>query len=215
MRLPSPQREHHRWGRADFFDGRHKSIVLRLAEMTPSDVFYDLGCGDASLLVHVVKKARLRRAVGFENMPSRALRARRRIAKAGLEGRITIESDMYDADLGGADVIFDMLPEGDGDYESLYSGGSGIRAGTRIIKHDLPLVGFLPDRVDYPFYLMRFPLRRAETQSQWASSVLGEDGAEIRDLWHELLYYQYEKGYHRDEVTMFQALLDHRVPRRS
>lgn|ERR1035438_433660 len=214
LRLPNPQREHHRWGRADFFDNRHKSILVRIAEMKPSDVFYELGCGDASLLAYVTEKCSLNRAIGFENMSSRTRRARQKIARASLEGRISIETDMYDADLGKADVIFDMLLEGNGDYRDLYSRRSRIKTGTKLIKHDLPLIGFRPDKVDFPFYLMKFPLHKAESQNQWASEVLEEPQATIENLWHELLYYGYEKRYFKDDIKRFQTLLDSRVPRK-
>ena len=74
-RLPLPQRAHGRWGLADFFDSRRKAILVRLADMKPSDTFYDMGCGDASLLIHVVNASGLEKAVGFENMRSRLRRS--------------------------------------------------------------------------------------------------------------------------------------------
>ena len=54
--------------------------------------------------------------IGFENMKSRARRARARIKAAGLESRIVMQNDMYDADLSKANVIFDMMPESPGDF---------------------------------------------------------------------------------------------------
>lgn len=113
---------------ADFFDDRRKSLFVKIAGFKTSDVLYDLGCGDASLLIYSVRHANIARAVGFENMPSRARRARLMIRRAGLEDRITIEGDMFDADLSKADVIFDMMPEVRSHYGVLYGGGSGIRA---------------------------------------------------------------------------------------
>jgi hypothetical protein len=213
MKLTIPQRAHRRWGRADFFDDRRKAILIRIARFEPADVFYDLGCGDASLLIYVTKKCGLKSAVGFENIPSRVRRARQKIAQAGLQDRIFIENDMYGADLSKADVIFDMMSEGKGDYRGLYSRGAGIRSGTRLIKHDLPLIGFLPDKVELPFYLMRFPLRKAESQDQWASSVLGEPDGTVAKLWHELSYYYYEKRYSKGEILHFQVMLSRRLGR--
>ena len=43
-------------GYPDFFDNRHKRKMLKLAEIKSSDAFYDLGCGDASLLILAVKE---------------------------------------------------------------------------------------------------------------------------------------------------------------
>lgn len=185
---------------------------MKIAEFRPSDVLYDLGCGDASLLIYAVRKRNLAHAVGFENMPSRARRARLRIREAGLGGRISIENDMYEADLGKADVIFDMIPEGRDDFRLLYGKKAGIRKGTRLIKHDLPLIGFLPDRVELPFYLMVYPFRKAPSRDEWAQNVLIESEGTADDLWHELYYYAYEKRYGKDEIRNFRRMLRDRVP---
>lgn len=211
QRLPLPQRGHKRWGRPDYFDSRRKSILVRLADLKPTDVFYEMGCGDASLLIYAVKASGLRKAVGFENMPSRARRARINVRRAGLQDRITIESDMYDANLKEADVIFDMMIEGINDVRALYRGNKGTRSGTRLIKHDLPLVGYLPDKVDFPFYSMTFPLRRASTRDEWAQAVLGDANGTVGSLWHELLYYCYEKGYDKSEILQLEGMLRKRI----
>lgn len=196
---------------ADFFDERRKSLFVSIAEFKTSDVLYDLGCGDGSLLIYAVKKGKLTAAVGFENMTSRARRARRRVNEEGLGDRITIEHDMYDADLSKADVIFDMMPEGRDDFASLYGGKSGIKQGTRLIKHDLPLIGILPDRVELPFYLMKYPFRKASNRDEWVRSVLGEEDVTPNDLWRELYYYGHSKLYSRKEIEDFDLMLKNRV----
>ena len=95
---------------------------------------------------------------------------------------------MYDADLENADIILDMMPEGEDDLNDLYS--KKIRKGTRLIKHDLPLIGFLPDKIDYPFYRMTFPLKKAKSRREWASEVLQRRNVSPMDVWHELYYYE-------------------------
>jgi hypothetical protein len=180
--------------------------------MKPSDTFYDMGCGDASLLIYVVNASGLHRAVGFENMPSRLRRSRVNIRSAGLENRITIEKNMYDADLTRANVIFDMIPEGSDDLRDLYARNKNIGNGTKLIKHDLPLIGYMPDKVDLPFYLMSFPLRKASTRDKWAQAVLCDSKATVDQLWNELLYYGNEKTYNKSEIAHFDSLLRSRVP---
>lgn len=211
MRLERPRRQHKKWGYADFFDIRRKNIFLKIAELKPTDVLYDLGCGDASFLIYAVKKAKLRKAVGFENMKSRADKAMLKIKLEGLEERISIKDDFYEADLSKADVIFDMMPEGRYDLRDLYSRRSNIKAGTRLIKHDLPLIGYLPDKIEIPFYLMKFPLRKAKKKNHWASVILGHGNNTISQLWHELYYYGYEKNYSKKEIEEFASILSNRM----
>jgi trans-aconitate methyltransferase len=196
-------------GLADFFPTRHKRKLLELAEIKPSDFFYDLGCGDASLLIFAVKEYGLKRAIGFENDPSRKRIATKRVEESCLSDRIRIEKEIDDADLSEANVIFDMLPESECDFESFYL--DGIRPGTRLLKHDLPLIGFLPDAVDIPFYRMTFPLTRATSKTEWASRVLFNREARPNDVWHELFYYEHEKRYTKWDIRRFQRILDKRL----
>jgi hypothetical protein len=99
---------------------------------------------------------------------------------------------MYQADLSEADVIFQMHRESEFDLQELFR--TNIKNGTRLIKHDLSLLGYLPDRIDYPFYRMTFPLKEALSENHWATVVLGKRNAHINDVWHELFYYNFTKG---------------------
>ncbi|MDQ6863291.1 MAG: hypothetical protein M3044_05660 [Thermoproteota archaeon] len=71
-------------GHRDYFDDRHKRKLLKLATLAPSDVFYDLGCGDGSILILAVKEFNLEKAIGFEASPYRAKIARMRVKKDSL-----------------------------------------------------------------------------------------------------------------------------------
>lgn len=196
-------------GHPDFFDNRHKRKMLILAEIKPSDVFYDLGCGDASILILAVKEFNVK-AIGYESNPYRYRKAKRNVKKQKLSNKISIiQNDMYEADLSEADVIFNMHSEGEYDLEKLYS--TNIRNGTRLIKHDLPLVGYLPDSVDYPFHRMTFPLKKSVSKNHWAAAVLGKRDAHIDDVWHELYYYNFTKGYDKKEIATFSSILSNRI----
>jgi ribosomal protein L11 methylase PrmA len=197
-------------GHRDYFDDRHKRKMLKLATLAPSDVFYDLGCGDASILILAVKEFNVEKAIGFEASPYRAKIARMRVKKEQLDNRISIvQKDMYKADLIKADVIFHMHNEVEGDMKMLYN--QKLRKGSKLIKHDLPLIGYLPDKVDYPFYRMTFPLRKAKSRKQWASVVLGKKNALVSDVWHEIYHYEFTKGYDEQDIGKLKRILSSRL----
>ena len=182
---------------------------MKLAKLRPSDVFYDLGCGDGSILVFAAKEFGVRKAVGFEKNPVRNGKAKKTVENAGLSRRITIKGDMNEGDLTEADVILDMLPEGEDDYQFLTE--RGIKEGARLVKHDLPLIGFIPSEVDIPFYMMTFPFKKARSKQEWAAHVLQRKDATLSDLWHELYYYGYEKGYSKWDIKKFERILSMRL----
>src|SRR5437773_9389224 len=95
-------------GYPDYFTERHKRKMLELAKLKPSDVFYDLGCGDASVLIFAAKEFGVKKGVGFEKEPRRRAKARQRVESEELADRITVKGDMKNADLSEADVILKM-----------------------------------------------------------------------------------------------------------
>jgi hypothetical protein len=167
-------------------------------------------CGDASILILAVKEFDVKKAIGVEDDLHRNSIARKRVKQEKLQDRISIDkNNMYETDLTNADVIFDMLVEDVNNMRSLYN--QKIKNGTRLVKHDLPLLGYLPDKVDYPFYRMSFPLEKAKSKSEWASQVLGKENARIDDVWHELFYYEFTKGYSIEDIKRFNTVLSKRL----
>jgi Ribosomal protein L11 methyltransferase (PrmA) len=194
----------------DFFNCRLKLQMLRLADVGPTDVFFDLGCGNASILIFAVKSFEVKKAIGYEDNIFRYNNALKNIRKNHLLDRIIIhKEDMHNADLSEADVIFDMLPEGEYDVEDLYT--QDIKNGARLLKHDLPLVGYIADKVDYPFYRMTFPLKKANNKNHWASHVLGKSNARIEDVWHELFFYEGVKHYTKWDIKRYNRILKIRL----
>jgi ubiquinone/menaquinone biosynthesis C-methylase UbiE len=68
-------------GYPDYFDDRHKRKMLKLADVRPSDVFYDLGCGDASILILAVREFDVKTAIGYESNVYRVRIARFKVKK--------------------------------------------------------------------------------------------------------------------------------------
>lgn len=66
-------------GYPDYFDDRHKRKMLRLAGIKSSDIFYDLGCGNASILILAVKEFDVKNAIRVEDDLYRNSIARKRV----------------------------------------------------------------------------------------------------------------------------------------
>lgn len=64
--------------------------ALTAMELTASDIFCDLGCGDGRILISAVRDHGVRWAIGVEIDPVKAEEARQRVRDAGLSDRISV-----------------------------------------------------------------------------------------------------------------------------
>jgi len=79
--------------------------MLTMANVKPNELVYDLGCGDARILIMAASQFGAR-AVGIEIDPLRYLLSQIRIFSLGLRDRVSIKyGNFYKYDLSQADVI--------------------------------------------------------------------------------------------------------------
>jgi predicted RNA methylase len=86
--------------------------MLKMAEVGPDDIVYDLGCGDGRIIVTAARRYGAR-AVGFEIDPLRYLWCQLLITVLRLRGRVKIVfGDFFSQDLSAADVVTCYLLQG-------------------------------------------------------------------------------------------------------
>ena len=80
--------------------------MLELAQVRPGDIVYDLGCGDARILIMAVKEYGAIKAVGYEINQYLYEQSTQDVQSKNLQNRITlIKDDLINADLSEASVI--------------------------------------------------------------------------------------------------------------
>lgn len=80
--------------------------ALKLVDLKPGEVLYDLGAGDGRVLLIAAKEFGAK-AIGFEVGPVQCLLVWLQIVMGGLGERVQIKlQNFYNADLSGADVVF-------------------------------------------------------------------------------------------------------------
>jgi cyclopropane fatty-acyl-phospholipid synthase-like methyltransferase len=81
------------------------TAMLKLANVTPKDVVYDLGCGDGMIVTAAAKEFGAH-AVGVDINPVRVKEANERVAKAGVTDKVKIlNEDLFEADISKATVV--------------------------------------------------------------------------------------------------------------
>lgn len=111
--------------------------MLKLAGVTPSDVVYDLGCGDGRIVVAAGKLGA--RGVGIDIDPVRVREARANVEKAGVGKLVRIEEgDIFQANIRQASVvILFLLPELN--VKLLPKLLSELKPGTRIVSNSFDM----------------------------------------------------------------------------
>lgn len=118
--------------------------MLDLAEIKPDDVVYDLGCGDARILVAAAKRYGVK-AVGIDIDPDAIKEANENVRDARVEHLVTIkQGDIFAADFSDATVVMlYLLPELN---VKLMPKLAKLPRGTRIVSHSFDMKGARPDR---------------------------------------------------------------------
>lgn len=79
--------------------------MLKLADVKPSDVVYDLGCGDGIIVTTAAQKYGAR-AVGIDIDPQRVKEATERAQKMGVSDKVKIiQGDLFEANIKDASVV--------------------------------------------------------------------------------------------------------------
>ena len=79
--------------------------MLKLADVKPTDIVYDLGCGDGVIVATAAQKYGAK-AVGIDIDPQRVKEATERAQKMGVSDRVEIRrGDLFEADIKDATVV--------------------------------------------------------------------------------------------------------------
>ena len=121
--------------------------MLKLANVGPEDVVYDLGSGDGRIPIMAVEEFNAKKAVGIEIRSDLVQIAREEVRKRGLERRVEIiQGDVLEVPLSEATVVtMFLLP----DLMELLRPKleKELREGARIVSHEYPMAKWKPVKV--------------------------------------------------------------------
>lgn len=115
------------------------SKMLQMAKVKKDDLVYDLGCGDARILILAAQKFGCR-AIGYDIDPEMVRISRENVAKNHVEDLVKIvQADIFTLDLREADVIpMYLLPEMN---QKLIPQLEKLKPGSRLVCHNYDLEG--------------------------------------------------------------------------
>ncbi|MDB5864729.1 MAG: hypothetical protein JWO70_2535 [Betaproteobacteria bacterium] len=167
--------------------------MLRLADVRPGDVVYDLGSGDGRVVITAAREWGAR-GVGIEIDPGLVAKSAGQARHAGVADRASFRAqDVFAADIHEATVVTMYL------LTSLVERLqpkllSELRPGTRIVAHDYGFPGWKPDRqvnVSKNFYLYVVP---AKVAGKWRMAVALPKGTRDYEVDFEQQYQEIKGG---------------------
>ena len=138
--------------------------MAEVANLTPDDVVFDLGCGDARIVITAVARSGAR-GVGFDIDPKVVAIARENVTLHNLQELVSIkEQDVFELDLREADVVMMyILPWM---IKKLTPQFQKMKPGSRIISHDFGFANtndIPPDET----YEVEIPMGRGEFETHY------------------------------------------------
>ncbi|MDP8952722.1 MAG: class I SAM-dependent methyltransferase [Actinomycetota bacterium] len=120
--------------------------MLRLADVGPEDILYDLGSGDGRTAIAAVARFGVREARGVEIRPHLLRHSREQARRAGMKDRVRfVGDDLFRAELAGATVVtLYLLPRLNLKLRPRLLGE--LRPGSRVVSHNFGMGDWEPDR---------------------------------------------------------------------
>jgi len=121
--------------------------MLKIAELKPGEVLFDLGAGDGRTVIMAAKTFGAR-GVGVELREDLAKKAMGTIQEAQLADRVTIvNGDMFTVNLTSADVVFLYLTTS-ANEKIRPKLEQELKKDVRVVSHDYEIIGWKPRKVD-------------------------------------------------------------------
>jgi SAM-dependent methyltransferase len=160
--------------------------MLKIANVGPSDLVYDLGAGDGKIAIAAAREFGAR-AVGIEYNPEMAALGQRNAERAGVANRVKIiQGDIFKEDFTKATVVtLYLLPELN---QQLRPTLLKMKPGTRVVSHAFDMADWQPDgEIDNPAkgYFWVVP---ANVSGEWALDSFDSKTSTILNLSQKFQY---------------------------
>lgn len=120
--------------------------MLDISQISPSEMLYDLGCGDGRLIILAAKEIGAK-STGIELREDLVERARTEIKRLSLENKVNvIQGNFFDVAISDANVVTLYLTSS-ANERLRPKLEAELKPGTRVISHDFKVPGWKPSTV--------------------------------------------------------------------
>ncbi len=156
--------------------------IFEFANLSKDDVFYHLGCGDGKGLAIALEEFGVRKVIGIDIDRKKIEQANSLLQEKNLDQGHVICKDVTDAIFDDATVILfwftDVLI-----IEKMMEKFEKLKHGCKIITIWGPLLGCLPDKVDFPYIINQVPFKPAKDLKEQLLAIFGTNCVDFVNAW--------------------------------
>jgi hypothetical protein len=156
--------------------------IFEFANLSKDDVFYHLGCGDGKGLAIALEEFGVRKVIGIDIDGKKIEQANSLLQEKNLDQGHVICKDVTDAIFDDATVILfwftDVLI-----IEKMMEKFEKLKHGCKIITIWGPLLGCLPDKVDFPYIINQVPFKPAKDLKEQLLAIFGTNCVDFVNAW--------------------------------
>jgi len=156
--------------------------IFEFANLSKDDVFYHLGCGDGKGLAIALEEFGVRKAIGIDINRKKIEQSNSLLQEKNLDQGHVICKDVTDAIFDDATVILfwftDVLI-----IEKMMEKFEKLKHGCKIITIWGPLLGCLPDKVDFPYIINQVPFKPAKDLKEQLLAIFGTKCVDFVNAW--------------------------------
>lgn len=156
--------------------------IFEFANLSKDDVFYHLGCGDGKGLAIALEEFGVRKVIGIDIDRKKIEQSNSLLQEKNLDQGHVICKDVTDAIFDDATVILfwftDVLI-----IEKMMEKFEKLKHGCKIITIWGPLLGCLPDKVDFPYIINQVPFKPAKDLKEQLLAIFGTKCVDFVNAW--------------------------------
>ncbi len=156
--------------------------IFRFAELTENDIFYHLGCGNGKGVSIALQEFRVRKSIGIDNNCNKISQAQELLASKNKSNWSFRCEDIRNSDISDATVILFWFSD-DKIRQEMIPKLSKLTTGCKIITIWAPLIGYLPDRVNFPYILNVVPFKKAKDLKDQMLAIFDTDCIDFVVAW--------------------------------
>lgn len=196
---------------------RRIEILLNFANLKQDDVFYDIGSGRGEIVRTAFRKYKVKKSIGIELLKSLYRISIKKTLNSFSNNPIGEGIEFWYGDFSSCDnekyyiynitnatVIFNSL-DPTKEEENFYKTQFPTKK-IRIIKKDMPLIGYLPKSINKEdrlmwFYLMETPLlKKTKSKTKWFKSILNNPNSTEEDFFKHLKKQWKKRGIYESDI---------------